>query len=380
MKYMFLVIFMTVFALINIYTYKRFIKKLFISNQINGFEKYFLLFFKFFKYLLFAFFVAVALFMLARYYDFFSQNVLFIFSYIIGISFMLFIVALIYDLIYSIAKRVPYKEERRKFIKIGFDITALSFALLYIAKGISNGKSEPILNEVEIKIQNLKEDFRVIQLSDVHIGNTIKREFLEKIVDKIAKLNVDLVVITGDLVDLRVDKIRDDLEPLKNLKSKYGTYFILGNHEYFHQPFEIIEYIKSLNINILLNESKVIANSFNLVGITDRIGKRIGILEPDIKKAFSKIDENLPSILLSHQPKMIEKLNEFTPELVLSGHTHGGQIFPFGALVLLDQPYLKGLHNYSTSKQIYISSGTGFWGPAIRILAPSEITLIKLKK
>ncbi len=369
-KYIFISIFMGVFAFINIYTYKRFIKKIFLQYRVTTL----------FKYLFFISFVSVVLFMFARYYDFFSQNFLFFSFYIIGVSFMLFVVAIIYDLTHTISKKIPYKDGRRAFIKISFDITMLIFAFSYIFRGIKNGKIEPILKSVDIKIKNLKDNFKIIQLSDVHIGNIIKRDFLEKIVNRVNAQAPDLIVITGDLVDYEIDKIKLDLEPLKNLKSKYGTYFILGNHEYFHNPLEIITYIKKLGIKVLINESVTISESFNLIGITDRIGKRVGILEPDIKKAFSQIDETLPSILLSHQPKMIEELGEFKPDLVLSGHTHGGQIFPFGLLVLLDQPYLSGLHNFNKFSQIYVSRGTGFWGPPIRVLAPSEITLLNLKE
>ena len=157
---------------------------------------------------------------------------------------MLFVVAIIYDLTHTISKKIPYKEGRRAFIKISFDITMLIFAFLYIFKGIKNGKIEPILNKIDVKIKNLKDNFKIIQLSDVHIGNTIKRDFIEKIVNRVNAQTPDLIVITGDLVDYEVNKIKFDLEPLRNLKSKYGTYFILGNHEYFHNPFEIINFIK----------------------------------------------------------------------------------------------------------------------------------------
>ena len=184
-------------------------------------------------------------------------------------------------------------------------------------------------------------------------------------------------MITGDLVDLPIERIRHDLEPLKALKAP--TYFILGNHENFHDPETVIEHVRTLSIHPLLNDCVSIeegGNHFNLVGINDLSGKRIGTYPHDLGQAFAKADPTRPSIVLAHQPKTIELVDDYRCDLMLSGHTHGGQIFPFGLLVMIDQPYLSGLHQHSADKQIFVSNGTGFWGPPLRVLAPSEISRI----
>lgn len=369
MKFLFLTLFITVFGFMNYYTYKRFLSKLELFSRYRNLIKY--------SFLSFYFFVALSI--SSRYYDIFNQTILYFFSYFIGILFILFVVALAYDLTHTTISKTPFYRQRREFLKITFDVTFLILSFSYILKGIANGLKEPILNKIFIKIKNLKKrDYKIIQLTDVHIGNTIRRDFVEKMVQRTNAQNPDLIVITGDLVDNHIGKILDDVEPLKNLKAKNGVYYVLGNHEYFYTPLATIAHLKTLNIKVLLNQNVVIDDSFNLVGINDNIGKRRGILQPDFKLAFSGIDETLPTIVLAHRPKMVLQMDNYKPDLVISGHTHGGQIFPFGILVLLEQRYLSGLYNHNKHTQIFVSKGTGFWGPPIRILADSEISEIHL--
>ena len=212
----------------------------------------------------------------------------------------------------------------------------------------------------------------------MHIGKSLGKSFLDGIVKDINILNADIVVITGDLVDLNVDDIGDKLDSLKDIKSRFGVYFVSGNHEYFHGVEAICEYLKSLHVKVLTNESVVINQQINLVGITDLMGRRLGILKPDLRKALLHVNPELPTVLLAHQPKITNELKNEKIDLILSGHTHGGQIFPFGLLVLLDQPYLAGLYQHSKNTQIFVSNGAGYWGPPIRVMAPSEIVKIKL--
>ncbi|MCH9813418.1 MAG: metallophosphoesterase [Epsilonproteobacteria bacterium] len=369
-KYLFFTMFITLFALMNVYTYKRFLSKL---SFFAGYKKAL----RFFFYIVSLF---IILFLTPRYYDIFSQKVLIGFSYAIGVLFMLFVMAVIYDLLTVTFHNVPFDKQRRRFMKVAFDVTFLILTISYVLKGIVNGFKEPILRRVSVKLKDFKlEGFKIIQLSDVHVGNTIKKEFVQKLVERVNARKADLVVLTGDLVDMDVDKIKEDLAPLKALKSTYGTYFILGNHEYFHDAYKTIKYLKTLGIHVMLNESTVIAQGFNLVGMTDVIGDRLGVFEPDLPKAFSDINPGLPTIVLAHQPKMVKALESYKPDLIISGHTHGGQIFPFGLLVLLDQPYLQGLYQHDETTQIFVSRGAGYWGPAIRVFADSEIVELTLR-
>jgi predicted MPP superfamily phosphohydrolase len=164
---------------------------------------------------------------------------------------------------------------------------------------------------------------------------------------------------------------------LENIHAKYGIYYIFGNHEYFHNPLEIVEFIKNTKIRLLLNENVTIdALKLNVVGVTDLIGYRIGLLEPNIHKALNGYNPSYKSILLAHQPKFIEELGEYKPELILSGHTHGGQIWPFEYLVRLQQPYVKGMHQLQNGSHIYVNSGIGFWGPPMRLDSQAEIAYI----
>ena len=186
------------------------------------------------------------------------------------------------------------------------------------------------------------------------------------------------MVIVGDLVDMRAELIGDFLDPLKNLKSTYGTFYVPGNHEYYHGVDGILEKIRALGIRILGNKNEKIAG-INLAGVYDLAGIRFKNLEPNLDEALAGCDPNLPIILLSHQPKFIKTMQKDV-DLVLCGHTHAGQIFPFSILVLLDQGFLHGLYKINDKMQAYVSSGAGFWGPPVRIFAPSEIAILNLSK
>ena len=247
------------------------------------------------------------------------------------------------------------------------------------AKAIDSARHAE-LEIVDVKLNNLKQPYTIVQLSDVHIGGLIDKTFIKSLVDKVNVLNADVVVITGDLVDTKLKSAKDALDELKNIQAKYGTYFIVGNHEYFHGVKPIIDYVNSLGIKVLENENVYIGTKdkgFFLCGVYDRYGETYGSYKPDIKKALHNTQTH-PTVVLAHQPKYIEEIETKGIDLMLCGHTHGGQIFPFNFLVKLQQPYVKGLHQHNEFTQIYINKGTGFWGPPMRLGASSEITILKL--
>lgn len=268
-------------------------------------------------------------------------------------------------------------DNRRKFFKKSLDVSALSLAAAVNVKAMYNARTVE-LEKVDVKIDNLKTPYKIVQLSDIHIGGLIDKKFIASIVNRVNNLKPDIVVITGDLVDTNIKYAKEALDELKNLKSKYGNYFIVGNHEYFHGVKSIIDYVNSLNIKTLENENIYIGEKekgFYLAGVYDIMGYRVDSYMPDLKKALEGTN-NSPTVLLAHQPKFIEEVEN--ADLILSGHTHGGQIFPFNFLVKLQQPYIKGLHKHNERTQIYVNKGTGFWGPPMRLGASSEITLINL--
>lgn len=312
-----------------------------------------------------------------------SPTLFYILSLSVAITVSLFFITLLYDLIHSTAQQIPFDAGRRHFMKIAFDVTMLILAFSYILKGLIGGIKRPELNKVDIYIKDLGfDELLVVQLSDVHIGNTIGKAFLEECVARINALKPDIVVITGDLVDRKIEDAKDDLSPLKDLRSTYGTYFVLGNHEYYHGAEAIADFMPEIGVTALLNTNVTISdgeNSINLVGLNDIQSLRFNTLLIDTNKAFNEVDTTKPTILLSHQPKSIEFVKNEKYDLMLSGHTHGGQIFPFGFLVMLQQPYLAGLHAITATKQIFVSRGTGYWGPPVRVFAPSEISVLRLK-
>lgn len=364
----FVSIFLLVMTLLNVYTWRRFLR--FLSFDIKGY--------------------LIAIPIILLFGDIFfiidivsniipdSPALYFITSSFIGVTFMMFVIAVIYDLTVTVSKRVPVDHSKRRTLKLIFDVTMLVAAFAYLLRGFSQGVRFPVLNQVNVKIKDFPHDmYNIVQLTDVHVGRTIKRDFVEKLVEKTNSLEPDVVVITGDLVDLAISKIEYDLYPLKDIFAP--TYFIVGNHEYFHGAGETITYIKSLGIIPLLNEHVVIGEGdkqFNLVGLTDISGTRLDFMPPDPDAAYNKLDQNKSCIVLAHQPRQVSEMGDFRCDLMLSGHTHGGQIFPFGLLVMAAQPYLAGLYEHAPNCQIFVSRGTGYWGPPLRFLAPSEISQI----
>ena len=368
----FILFYLTYTAVFAFQTYiikKRLINKLDLNYKTK----------KYLSILLYLTFFGVLLYPLARYNPIVPNWFYFLLSLPIGVIFLTFIITLFHEIISFGFSKTKYTKNRREFFKKSLDIGVISAILATNAKAIDNARDIE-LEIVEVKIKDLKQPYTVIQLSDIHIGGLITKSFISNLVKKVNILNPDVVVITGDLVDTKLEYAKPALDELKNITSKYGTYFIVGNHEYFHGVEPIIDYVNSLNIKTLENENVYIGEKdkgFYLAGVYDRFGEKYGAYKPDINKALEN-SKNEPTILLAHQPKYIEEIDTKKIDLVLCGHTHGGQIFPFNFLVRLQQPYVKGLHQHNNTTQIYVNKGTGFWGPPMRLGASSEITILKL--
>jgi predicted MPP superfamily phosphohydrolase len=364
----FTTIFIGVMGLLTLFISKRFINKLHLSKRIKRYLNIFLL----------INLLGVAAYMCTRYVISVPNEIYFLLSLPVGVIFLLFCTTVIYEIISHFPK-ISKNQNRRDFLKKSIDLGSLAFATSITAKATYNAK-ESYVEKIDVKIDNLKKPYSIVQISDVHIGGLIDHDFIKNIVYKVNKLNADVVVITGDLIDTNIRYVKDAIDELKNLKSKYGTHFIVGNHEYFHHVDEIIAYLKSLDIRVLENENVYIGNEnegFNLAGVYDIFGYKFGRLEPDINKALTNVKDS-PTVLLAHQPKYILELHNQNIDLVLSGHTHGGQIVPFNLLVRLAQPYIKGLHKHNDKTQIYVNKGTGFWGPPMRLGASAEISYIQI--
>jgi predicted MPP superfamily phosphohydrolase len=222
---------------------------------------------------------------------------------------------------------------------------------------------------------NHPQNLSIVAISDVHLGNLIRRRRLEKYVEMINKLNPDIILIAGDLFDRNLDSIESQHmnDVLKLLKSKYGVYAILGNHEYFKNVDRAINYMTNSGIKVLRDMAVTIDNKFVLIGRDDLSNKH----RKTLKKILSNINEDLPMILLDHQPSNLADAVENNIALQISGHTHNGQIYPFSLLVAKFYELSYG-YKKTGKTNFYVSSGLGLWGAPIRLGTQSEIVSIKL--
>jgi len=255
--------------------------------------------------------------------------------------------------------------------------TVLGAAAVVTVLGIVLAR-RPRVVRVTVPIADLPSDlagFRILQLSDLHIGPTIRRRFVDAVVDRANALQPDLVAVTGDVADGLVPDLREHVAPLGRLKSPHGTFFVTGNHEYYWDVRGWIAELKRLGLEVLTNEHRIVqhgAGRLLLAGVTD-----LSAASDPVAAAAGAPPSDV-RVLLAHQPRSAFAAQAAGYDLQLSGHTHGGQYFPFNLLVRLFQPFVAGLHRLE-SMWLYVSRGTGYWGPPLRLGAPAEITLLELQ-
>ncbi len=221
-----------------------------------------------------------------------------------------------------------------------------------------------------------------MQISDVHIGPILGRRFAADLVTRVEALEPDLIAVTGDLVDGPVAKLADEVAPFAGLRARDGVWFVTGNHDHYSGAEAWVERLRALGLRVLRNEHVTLGKGegrFDLAGVEDHHARLVssGWVE-DLPAALSGRDASRPVVLLAHDPSTFKQASRLGVDLQLSGHTHGGQIWPFSLLVRLAVPFLAGLYERGDSK-LYVSRGTGFWGPPMRLLAPSEVTEIVLR-
>ncbi len=262
-------------------------------------------------------------------------------------------------------------------------LAAVLIAGVTVTVGALRGMGRPILRRVEVPIAGLDpalDGFRIVQLTDVHVGPVIRRAFVERLVAQVQALSPDLVAVTGDLVDGSVDELRSEVAPLAGLSAPSGVFFVTGNHEYFSGADAWSEHVQTIGMQVLRNRHVVVEKNgarFTLAGIDDAHAPRFGG-HTDMLAALADRDPALPVVLLAHQPRSVTEAAEGGVALQISGHTHGGQMQPFGALVRIEQPFLKGLHRVGPTA-VWVSEGTGTWGPPLRVGTRSEISEITLR-
>lgn len=249
---------------------------------------------------------------------------------------------------------------------------------------VRSGLARVALREVNVTLDRLPKELHgltIAQLTDVHVGPTIGREFIERIVEQTNAIEPDVIAITGDLVDGSVEELREHVAPLSKLKARFGVYFVTGNHEYYSGAEAWCEELGRLGIRVLRNERVSIGDgdvSFDLAGIDDHQAAQFGNGHgADLPRALAGRDPSRELVLLAHQPRAVFEAQKHGVGLQLSGHTHGGQLWPWRYLVRLQQPVVSGLARFGKTL-IYVSNGTGYWGPPMRLSAPAEITRVTL--
>jgi predicted MPP superfamily phosphohydrolase len=247
-----------------------------------------------------------------------------------------------------------------------------------------SGLRPPELQRIEIPLARWPaalDGFRIAQISDIHIGPLRDRRFSKQLTERVNALAPDLVCVTGDLVDGSARLLADEVAPFGALRAKHGVYFVTGNHDHYSGADDWVGVIAKLGLVPLRNRHVTLqceGASFVLAGVDDHRGGFGDGQREDLPLALSGVDPSLPVVLMAHDPGTFKRASRSGVDLQLSGHTHGGQIWPFRWLVRLVTPFVEGRHARDGA-ELYVSRGTGFWGPPMRLFAPAEITELVLR-
>ncbi|MFE7366832.1 metallophosphoesterase [Streptomyces anulatus] len=267
---------------------------------------------------------------------------------------------------------------RRLFVSrvVGGAAAAAGLATVgYGTYGVLRGPSVRRITVPLAKLPRAAHGFRIAVVSDIHIGPILGRAHTRRIVDTINATSPDLVAVVGDLVDGSVADLGSAAEPLAALRARHGSFFVTGNHEYFSGAAQWVDHVRELGLHPLEN-ARVEIEGFDLAGVNDIAGESEG-QGPDFGRALGDRDRGRAAVLLAHQPVVIHDAVEHGVDLQLSGHTHGGQLWPGNFLAELANPTVAGLERYGDT-QLFVSRGAGAWGPPVRVGAPSDITVVEL--
>lgn len=272
---------------------------------------------------------------------------------------------------------------RRLLLSRGSAALAGAVSLGLVGYGTTVAMGPPTITRVPITLRRLDPragGCRIALISDVHLGPIIGRDFTQRIVDLVNAERVDLVAIAGDLVDGDVADLADAASPLADLRSTHGTFLVTGNHEYYVGYRQWIDFVPSLGIRPLRNERVEIRHRggvFDLAGINDATGYQWQ--DPgDVGKALAGRNTERAAVLIAHQPVDFDDAVRHDVDLMLAGHTHGGQLSPFELAVNLQQGAVAGFYQRERTK-MYVTRGAGFWGPPVRVGAPPDITIVELR-
>ncbi len=288
-------------------------------------------------------------------------------------------------LVMAQAGTLPVDPARRTALLHLTNLVVLGSAAGAAVLGVMGARARAAVKNVQVPIANLPaalEGFTIVQLTDIHVGPTIKKGYIDAVVDAVNGLDAHVVAVTGDVVDGSVDALDEHTAPLGRMKSKYGTFFCTGNHEYYSGAEEWIAEFRRLGMTCLQNQHVVLDHGGARVvvaGVTDfNAAQVLPAHKSDPQQAIAGAPADAAvKLLLAHQPRSCAAAAECGFDLQLSGHTHGGQFFPWMFFVPLQQPFVAGLDRLN-DLWVYTSRGTGYWGPPVRLGAPSEITRLRL--
>ncbi len=301
----------------------------------------------------------------------------------LGVVWVLFVWSILGNLLRAVLALAGVADPGRS--RIVTAVVALT-ALVLLLWGYAEAMRVSRVRRVDVTLPRLGaglDGLRVVLLTDTHYGPINRAKWSRGVVDAVNRLDADIVAHTGDIADGEVAQRREQAAPLADVRARDARVYVTGNHEYFSGAQRWVEHMAALGWEALHNRHVVVERDgarLIVAGVDDRTaaGSRVPGHHADHAAALAGADPDLPVLLLAHQPHQIHDAVTHGVDLQLSGHTHGGQIWPFHYLVRLDQPVLQGLSRHGDRTQLYTSRGTGFWGPPFRIFAPSEITLITL--
>ncbi|WP_443237108.1 metallophosphoesterase [Streptomyces sp. 4N124] len=276
------------------------------------------------------------------------------------------------------AGTAPTGPSRRLFVSRVVGGAAAAVAVGTVGYGTYDVLRGPKVRRLTVPLAKLPRSahgFRIAVVSDIHVGPILGRGFAQRVVDIINATQPDLIAIVGDLVDGSVENLTPAVEPLAGLRARHGAYFVTGNHEYISGAEPWVEKVRDLGLRPLEN-ARTELPGFDLAGVNDVRGEEEG-QGPDFGRALGDRDRSRTAVLLAHQPVVIDDAVRHGVDLQLSGHTHGGQLWPGNLLAELANPTVAGLERYGDT-QLYVSRGAGAWGPPVRVGAPSDITVVEL--
>ncbi len=295
----------------------------------------------------------------------------------------------IFQKIYSFVKPQTQliDNSRRQFLLQSTNLGVIGAAAIATSYGIYEARKTPGIVRIDIPIARLPKEFdgfTIAQISDIHAGLTVDKKWIETVVEEVQKQSPDLIAFTGDMADGSVVNLERDVASLGELHAPFGKFFTTGNHEYYSGAIQWIKHAEHLGYDVLMNEHRAIEKNGSkiiLAGVTDySAGQFYKDQTSDPHKAIERAPNGAAKILMAHQPRTLYQMNDLDFDLVLNGHTHGGQFFPWNYLATLGQPFIKGLHKWGEKTWVYVSKGTGYWGPPVRLGARSEITALTLRK